>query len=248
MAWPEVERVVAFKTDDFAVDTIWVSLQTMGDSEQLLFPDDARGWTLVVESLPIHLPGCMPFDAWFSIVAFPAFVENATLIFDRSAPVLVPDPRVPETNDKTEAERLRIGLTRGWIEVPTATAWADRTIAARETPDAVVVEIASAGTGDRAGVADLLSQVAGETDEVDVMRRCLADLRQWVDCDHRRTRQAASYLYEEACRGTLSEEHFGKQPLRLDDAFALAASGASGSIDDATADLMDFLDRYGRRA
>ena len=86
--WPEIASIVAFKTDNLTYDTIWVTIFTSNADQapaDAAFPDEALGWLPVLEALPQHLPGCEPFESWFTEVAFPAFAENGRLIFQRAA-------------------------------------------------------------------------------------------------------------------------------------------------------------------
>jgi hypothetical protein len=149
-------------------------------------------------------------------------------------------------NHKLEAERLKVGLARGWIPVAACVAWADKIIASEGNPELAVIDVASAASLDRSEVANLLSHVSGTADPVDVMRRCLFDLREWVGMNEDRGRQAAAYLYEAVWAGALPPEHFGNQPYRLDDAFSLADSGVFGTRKEAMADLLGFFDTHAR--
>jgi hypothetical protein len=87
--WTEIQALVAFKSDNLTYDTIWVTVHTCDVKDEVRatasFPDTAEGWLPTLEALPRHLPGCEPFGAWFTSVAFPAFAENGRLIFDRAA-------------------------------------------------------------------------------------------------------------------------------------------------------------------
>jgi hypothetical protein len=82
MTWLEVFRATAFKRDFFTVDCICMFLGRSDGSGVELNEEMAR-WNSFVEALPQHLPGCTPFEDWFSVVAFPAFAPNATEIFAR---------------------------------------------------------------------------------------------------------------------------------------------------------------------
>ena len=87
--WSEISSVLAFKTDNFAYDTIWIAVFPTFVSEEgvarILIPDDADGWEDALRSLPEHLAGCEPFEEWFGPVAFPPFVTNRRVIYERKA-------------------------------------------------------------------------------------------------------------------------------------------------------------------
>jgi hypothetical protein len=147
---------------------------------------------------------------------------------------------------KTDAERFRIGVAGGWVNPQAAIAWADSVIAAEARPESAFFDISSASGRDRSELSILLSKVPGEADQVEVMRRCLGDLGAWVDGDASRGRQAAEYIYKAACSGELAEDFFGLEPFRLCDAFSLADAEVTGSREEAMADLVRFLEHYGR--
>ena len=87
--WAERQALIAFKTDNLTYDTIGVAVLTSNVEGEVgaaaTFPDSAEGWLKTLEALPRHLTGCAPFGEWFSAVAFPAFLENGGVIFERAA-------------------------------------------------------------------------------------------------------------------------------------------------------------------
>lgn len=87
--WDEVHRVVAFKRDLWGYDEIAFAFERADDTA-LELDEDMIGWNALTKALPAHLPGCKKFEEWFSVVAFPAFMPNTTLLFQRG--VVQPAP------------------------------------------------------------------------------------------------------------------------------------------------------------
>lgn len=83
ISWDEVKFVYAYKKDCFSVDQIRMELLD-GCGNAVVVTEEMRGWKELVEVLPLKLPGCQRFEEWFSNVAFPAFEQNMTLLFDRT--------------------------------------------------------------------------------------------------------------------------------------------------------------------
>ena len=87
--WKEVRSVELFKTDDFTVDTIWAAVHWAAPGEDAVitthFPEEAEGWSVVMDRLPKYLPGCRTEEEWFRRVAIPPFAENRTDIYERGA-------------------------------------------------------------------------------------------------------------------------------------------------------------------
>jgi hypothetical protein len=88
--WDEVARVFAYKKDCFAIDQIRMELFNERESS-VLITEEMSGWDGLVQALPAKLPGCQRFEDWFPKVAFPAFVENKTLLYDRRNSLRKPD-------------------------------------------------------------------------------------------------------------------------------------------------------------
>jgi hypothetical protein len=82
MKWAEICQVRAFKRDLFAVDCICLFL-ARADGIGIELDEEMARWNTFVKLLPQHLEGCKAWDAWFSAVAFPAFVPNETEIYVR---------------------------------------------------------------------------------------------------------------------------------------------------------------------
>jgi hypothetical protein len=95
---------------------------------------------------------------------------------------------------KNEAERMRLGISGGWLRVAEAVAWADTQIAQAPDPPASLLDIALAGKRTREEVAGLLATVPGSADTIWVMRACLADLLGTVEREPTLARDAARWL------------------------------------------------------
>ena len=82
--WSEVAKVSAYKRDLFTVDQICLLFETARGPLEV--NDDMMGWTELLEALPDRLPGFPPVSSWFSGVAYPAFVENCRVLYERAEP------------------------------------------------------------------------------------------------------------------------------------------------------------------
>ena len=80
--WQEIKEVYVYKRDAYIVDLICMMLRTAVDDGFELH-EQMRGWQLLIEDLPKHLPDCQPFHEWFMDVAFPAFEFNLIKIYPR---------------------------------------------------------------------------------------------------------------------------------------------------------------------
>lgn len=80
--WAEITEVAAFQRDCYAVDLMCVQFNST-DGSTLEVNEDMPGFKDLVCALPQHLPGCLPFDAWWHTVAVPAFKTNLTVIWKR---------------------------------------------------------------------------------------------------------------------------------------------------------------------
>jgi hypothetical protein len=145
---------------------------------------------------------------------------------------------------KESAERLRLGITHGWLSQVDAVAWADEVIAKSEKPPWPVLEVALAGMKDTSAVAQLLTKVEGVADPVLVMRRCLGDLATWVGSDSGRAEQAAAFISSAASQGLLPQEEFGDEGILLSEYFHEAIVEGYLTLDQAVASLREFLDTY----
>lgn len=81
--WDSVIRLLVFKQDLLTTDCIHMAVETAG-GETAYVHEEMVGWQRLIESLPAHLPGALPWEGWWRDVAFPAFEPNPTVIFQRS--------------------------------------------------------------------------------------------------------------------------------------------------------------------
>ena len=79
----QIQKVVAFKRDAWAVDLICLQIYTT-DGMFFEVNEEIAGWTRLVYRLPDVLPGFPEHNEWFGKVAFPPFVPNVTTLFDRT--------------------------------------------------------------------------------------------------------------------------------------------------------------------
>lgn len=82
IAWQDAVKVEAFKRDLYAVDLICL-LIVLRDDKAVEINEEMEGFDSLVQKLPEYLPGCQTFGQWFEVVAFPAFKENNTVIYQR---------------------------------------------------------------------------------------------------------------------------------------------------------------------
>lgn len=78
--WRQVESVIAYKRDLFAVDRIQLYIN-LDNGSAVEVHEEMAGWKELIEKLPTYLSGCHPPAEWWTAVAFPAFVPNATLLY-----------------------------------------------------------------------------------------------------------------------------------------------------------------------
>ena len=80
-AWNEVEKIVAFKRDYFTYDKICLQIDIGNRVGPLELNEEFAGYKQFSEAIEKYLPSVC--QGWWSKVAFPAFAENATLVFLR---------------------------------------------------------------------------------------------------------------------------------------------------------------------
>ncbi len=83
-AWDQVQSIFVYKRDLYLVDLI-CAVFVLSSTEAVEVHEEMAGWQPLVESLPEHLPGTMPFATWWQAVAVPAFAPNARVIYQRSS-------------------------------------------------------------------------------------------------------------------------------------------------------------------
>jgi hypothetical protein len=79
--WSEIVKVVAYKTDDLSVDTIWLDFE-LKDGDSVALPEDAPEWRRLATDLPKFLEGCLALEAWYARVSQPPFEANHTVLFN----------------------------------------------------------------------------------------------------------------------------------------------------------------------
>ena len=82
VVWIKVIRVSAFKRDLFSIDCVCIFF-VESDERGLEVHEEMNDWIEFVESLPVHLPGCKPAEAWLQDITIPAFATNLTELFSR---------------------------------------------------------------------------------------------------------------------------------------------------------------------
>lgn len=68
-------------------------------------------------------------------------------------------------NHRTQAEFFLKGLTEGFIDPPEVIAWADELLVNEAKTEDWMIDISTAGAGDRMGVVHHLHAVKGDLDE-----------------------------------------------------------------------------------
>jgi len=84
VSWAEVQRVVAFKRDLFAVDLVCLQIE-FGDDRAWEVNEEMAGWGELLDSMPSVLPGCMTKDEILDRVVQPPMATNETVVYERSS-------------------------------------------------------------------------------------------------------------------------------------------------------------------
>lgn len=82
--WDQIESILAFKRVLYTDDSICLLL--LSSEYQYEVSEDDRGWDLLIELLPVRLPGCEAFGDWFWAVASPAFETCPRWIYGNPEP------------------------------------------------------------------------------------------------------------------------------------------------------------------
>lgn len=78
--WDQIEQVIAYKTDNYAYDTIYLSIILLS-SEEWHLSEDTPGWHIFTKELELNLSGINPL--WNFEVISPAFETNPTLVYKK---------------------------------------------------------------------------------------------------------------------------------------------------------------------
>jgi hypothetical protein len=81
LEWGEVDAVLAYKRDLYALDLICLGFVTSNGTIEV--NEEMEGWSLLVEQLPSLLPGIPPLMGWWERVAKPPFAPSVTTLYKR---------------------------------------------------------------------------------------------------------------------------------------------------------------------
>jgi hypothetical protein len=80
--WCDVNAVLAYKRDLYAVDLICLGFVTANATIEV--HEEMQGWSQLVEQLPLSLPGAPLLSGWWERVAKPPFASSVTKLFERA--------------------------------------------------------------------------------------------------------------------------------------------------------------------
>jgi hypothetical protein len=81
LRWNEVNGIVAYKRDCFAIDLICMGFTTPQGAVEV--NENMDGWNALTDAVPRLLPGTTSKEKWWDNVAQPPFAANATILFSR---------------------------------------------------------------------------------------------------------------------------------------------------------------------
>ncbi len=148
---------------------------------------------------------------------------------------------------KDSAEALRFLLVVGLAEVSEAIAWADAQIALSDIPSPELIDVSLSGSKPVAELVRSLSAIPGTPHPEKVASEVLHRLSAFVERNPSNARRAARILYDMYCEGLVPSPDVKEQMLRLDDAFSLAESGTWGTLEEARAELNEFLAEWAQK-
>jgi hypothetical protein len=79
--WHDLDSVRAWKQDCFGMDRIWLGFDLRGNDEPVCVHEEMAGYTELVEEIQRQCKGYR--EDWWYAVAFPAFAENHTLVWEQ---------------------------------------------------------------------------------------------------------------------------------------------------------------------
>jgi hypothetical protein len=81
LSWGEVDTVIAYKRDLYAMDLICLAFGTSEGAIEV--HEEMQGWPQLVEQLPSRLADMPPLSDWWERVAKPPFALSATTLYKR---------------------------------------------------------------------------------------------------------------------------------------------------------------------
>ena len=145
---------------------------------------------------------------------------------------------------KQNAEALRVGLLAGYISPAEVVAWADGVIAAGDVPGPELIEVSLGGGLPVDELARTLNAIRGEVSPIQLARTILCQMAAAFRRDPTTGRAIARLLYQMYLDDLVPSSEARVQMSRLDDAFNLAESGASGTIQEVQTELAEFLSQW----
>jgi hypothetical protein len=148
------------------------------------------------------------------------------------------------SNLKVQAEALRVGLLAGYVQPAEVVAWADRLILAGAVPGPELIAVSLGGSLPADELAKVLHALQGEACPTRLARSILSQMAAAVRRDPATGREIARWLYQMELDHLVPSPEARIQMNRLDDAFALAESGTWGTLQEAQAELAEFLSEW----
>jgi hypothetical protein len=146
---------------------------------------------------------------------------------------------------KERAEVLRILALAGFVKADAIVAWADGVIIASDSPGREIIEVSLGGSKSTAELVQVLAAIPGVSCKNRIASAILHQMAAVVYRDYETARRIASMLSQMEIDGIVPNEHARAQMRRLDDAFALAESGAWGRREEVLDELVEFISAWG---
>jgi hypothetical protein len=80
IAWGEIHKIVLFKRDVYSHDVICMLIESQNKGV-LELDETAPGWEQLINRLSDYLPSAIPYEQWYTQVAFPAYKPSAITIY-----------------------------------------------------------------------------------------------------------------------------------------------------------------------
>lgn len=81
LRWSEVNGVVAYKRDCFAMDLVCMGFTTSDGAIEV--NEQMEGWENLIDAVPSLLPGTTSTEEWWEKVTQPPFAPNPTILFSK---------------------------------------------------------------------------------------------------------------------------------------------------------------------